>query len=223
MPDRFSSSVPRALHAALAVVFPIECGGCGEVDEIVCAVCRGECAARVRRESIAGTDVWSAVDYAGAVARLVVAFKNGGRTSIAGVLAEPFGRSVDAAMAHAGGKDVLVVAIPVRRSSRRRRGYRPVHLLAHRAGVHVERGLRFVREPHDQLRLGRVDRADNLAFAMRGTRVLAGRRVLVIDDVLTTGATLSEAVRAVRQAGGEVVGAAVLARTRRGRRTSARA
>jgi predicted amidophosphoribosyltransferase len=216
-------SVPRAVHDALAVVFPVACGGCGSVDEIVCAACRAECVARVRRESIAGTDVWSAVEYAGAVARLIVAFKNAGRTSIAPVLAEPFARSIGAALSHAGTGEVVVVAIPVRRSSRRRRGYRPVHLLAHRAGIRVGAGLRFVREPRDQLRLGRSDRASNLAFAMRGTRALDGRRVLVIDDVLTTGATLSEAVRAVRAAGGEVVGAAVLARTRSRRRTSPRA
>ncbi|RWZ46389.1 ComF family protein [Labedella phragmitis] len=217
------SSVARALRDALAVVFPVACPGCGAPDEVVCADCRAECVPRVRCESVGGIDVWSAVDYAGAVARLIVAFKNDGRTSVAPVLAEPLGRSIDAAMSHAGTSDEIgVVAIPVRRSSLRRRGYRPVHLLARRAGVDVESMLRFVREPQDQRRLGRADRARNLAFAMRGSPAIAGRRVLIVDDVLTTGATLSEAVRAVREAGGEVIGAAVLARTRRGRRASRR-
>jgi predicted amidophosphoribosyltransferase len=48
---------------------------------------------------------------------------------------------------------------------------------------------------------------------MAARRPLAGRRVLLVDDVVTTGATLAEAARAVRAAGGSVVGAATLAST----------
>jgi predicted amidophosphoribosyltransferase len=166
--------------------------------------------------------VWSALEYAGPVARLVVAFKNAGRTGLARVLAEPFARSIAAALPVDGeGDEIIVVAIPGRRSSLRRRGYRPVPLLARRAGIRLDPGLRLVRQPRDQVRLGRAERAENLAFAMRATPRLRGRDVLIVDDVLTTGATVAEAARAVRAVGGVVVGAAVLARTPPGRRRSA--
>ncbi|RWZ68556.1 ComF family protein [Labedella populi] len=216
-------ALARALREALAVVLPVACPGCGCPDTGACDDCRVACTAVVRCETVGDVPVWSALEYAGPVARLVTAFKNEGRTGLARVLGTSFGRSVAAAVdpdAVASGS-VVVVAIPGRRSSLRRRGYRPVHLLARHAGVQLTRGLRFVRQPRDQVRLGRVDRAENLAFAMRGTPVLNGRDVLIVDDVLTTGATVAEAARAVHVAGGRLVGAAVLARTLRGRRRSA--
>jgi predicted amidophosphoribosyltransferase len=73
-------------------------------------------------------------------------------------------------------------------------------------------GLRIVRRTRDQAGLGATERERNLRGSMRGRRLLAGRSVLIVDDVLTTGATLREAARAVTEAGGVVAGAAVLAR-----------
>lgn len=237
--------------AATAVVLPVSCAGCARTDTPLCGPCRELCVARVHAERIqaesvhqrvhvdrvdvdrvGGVAVWSALDYAGAVARVVVAFKNEGRTGLARTLAEPFGRSVDAGLASAGsvGGDgahstaagVLVVPVPSRRASMRRRGYRPVALLARHAGVPLVNGLRFARQPLDQVRLGRRERDVNLRSAMIAARFVEGRRVLIVDDVLTTGATLTEAARALSDAGAEVVGAAVLARTPPGRRAQRR-
>ena len=63
--------------------------------------------------------------------------------------------------------------------------------------------------------LGSADRAVNLTGAFVALGRLDGRRFLVVDDVLTSGATIREAVRAIRAAGGEVVGGAALAFTPR--------
>ncbi|RUR01306.1 ComF family protein [Labedella endophytica] len=228
MTVRVPASVVTAVTRATAVLLPVSCAGCGLEDVPVCRACRLQCEPVVRSEVVHGFTVWFAVDYGDAVARIVVAFKNDGRTGLARVLAEPFGRSVDAALAAVDRDEeedprgqvpaVLVVPIPSRRASMRRRGYRPVSVLAHRAGVRLDTRVRFVRQPLDQLRLGRADRRANVRAAMSADDGVTGRRVLIVDDVLTSGATLSEAARAIRAAGGIVVGAAVLARTPPGRR-----
>jgi predicted amidophosphoribosyltransferase len=94
------------------------------------------------------------------------------------------------------------------------RGYDPVRLLLARTRppVPVAAGLSIVRRTRDQAGLGASERERNLRGAMRGGRRLAGRRVLLVDDVLTTGATLREAARAATAAGAAVAGAVVLAR-----------
>lgn len=226
MTPRVSAAI-RAALAAAAVVVPVTCAGCGREDVALCGACRDRCAARVRIEWMEGIPVWFALDYANVVAHVIVSFKNDGRTGLARVLSDPFGRSVDAAEASATADRaepdaLLVVPIPSRRASVRRRGYRPVVLLARHAGVRLDGRLRYTRQPLDQLRLGRRERDENLRSALSADARLAGRRVLVVDDVLTTGATLREAARAVRAAGGIVVGAAVLARTPPGRRSRRR-
>jgi predicted amidophosphoribosyltransferase len=78
-----------------------------------------------------------------------------------------------------------------------------------------ERVLRPVRRTVDQASLGVAQRAVNRAGSLRAAPSAAGRTYLLVDDILTTGATIREAARALRAAGARVVGAAVVARTER--------
>ncbi|WP_369688378.1 ComF family protein [Actinomadura macra] len=77
--------------------------------------------------------------------------------------------------------------------------------------------LRHTRRVSDQAGLTVSERAANLAGALEAVprAKVAGRRVVLVDDVITTGATLAEAARALRAADAEVIGAATLAATQR--------
>ncbi len=74
------------------------------------------------------------------------------------------------------------------------------------------------RSVHDQSSLGATERRTNLDNALRCVAVPPGATVIVVDDVITTGATLAEATRALSAAGAQVLAAAMIAGTERRRR-----
>lgn len=202
-----------AVLDAWAVLFPVECAGCGAADRGLCADCVAALAPRpALRSTAGGLRVWTALEYGGVVRRILLAFKEQERTDLAAHLAGPL---ASALAAGAPGSPVELVAVPTSRAAYRRRGYDPVALLARRAGLRPSRVLRPIRGTARQKTLGVEDRAANLRGALAATRPLAGRSFLIVDDVLTTGATLDEAARAIREAGGAVLGAATLAFTAR--------
>jgi predicted amidophosphoribosyltransferase len=86
------------------------------------------------------------------------------------------------------------------------------------AGLAVEvlRGLVLARRPEDQAGLTRIQRLANRAGAFRAVGPPPSGPVVVVDDIVTTGATLAEAVRACEVGDRQVIGAAVVAATMRG-------
>lgn len=200
----------QALADALAFVLPIDCAGCGEPDVGVCADCRMLLAPALSEQRLEGVRVTSGLAFEGVPARVLRGLKEEGRTALARELAPALAASIDA---HAA-PDALLVPVPTSPAAMRRRGYRVAEVLLRAAGRPAFRGLQIVRRTADQRALGRLDRAANVAGSMRA-RDAAGRSILIIDDVVTTGATLGEAVRALRAAGADVVGAATVAATPR--------
>jgi ComF family protein len=206
------SRISGALLDALAVLSPVDCAGCGSADRSLCAHCRAELEPAVTPRTLAdGSTVFTALRYEGVVRRTLLALKEGGRTDVVKPLSEPFG----AALLRASQPDAEFLAVPTSRAAWRRRGYDPVALLCKRAGVDQARVLRSARSTPSQKTLDSANRALNLHESMRSRTSLRGRRFILVDDVVTTGATLAEAARAVRAAGGEVVGQAALAFTPR--------
>lgn len=195
---------------------PTECSGCGLPDRALCGACLAALAPQVHSSERAGVLVWSALDYSGVARRVLGAFKDGGRTDAAGALAAPLRAAVAAALAPVpDGPGVHLVTVPSSRRAWRIRGYHPVELLLGRSGLRTTRLLRTVGETQDQVGLGSAERGQNRTGSLVAHRSLRGFRVLVVDDILTTGATVLEVRRAVLAAGGEVVGVATLAETRR--------
>lgn len=163
--------------------------------------------------TVGDLEVRSAVAFDGVAARVVRAFKEDGRT----MLARPLGRALAAAVIRSDGvmwSDAVVVPVPSSRAAFRRRGYAVAELLARRAGLSPRMLLLPARAAADQRGLRRDERARNVAHTMRA-RHAEGLRAVVVDDVVTTGATLREAARALTAAGATVVGAATVAATPR--------
>jgi ComF family protein len=216
-----TDSVRDALADALALVHPVECAGCGHPDVTLCAACRVDLIPRViRRELAPGVTVWSGLTFEGTTARVLRALKGDGRTGLARPLAPALSAAVDAALrstAVGTATPVRLVPVPTSRASYRRRGFRVPELLAARAGMATARLLAASRATSDQRGLDHGARRRNMAGAMRVRGESRGARLVVIDDVVTTGATLVEAVRALRHAGADVVGCVTVASTPRAR------
>jgi len=208
-----ASLITRAALDAAAVLLPVDCAGCGAPDRGLCADCRRAVLPAPRRRLIGDSlPVTAALSYEGAVRRSILALKEQGRTDLVRALGSGLGEAVRAAVAGAGA--VELCGVPSSGESWRRRGYDPVGLLLRASGLpRGGRMLRHARRHRHQKELGRQERAENLAGSLRARHPLDGRRVLLVDDVVTTGSTLLEARRAIREAGGVVVGAAVLAAT----------
>lgn len=212
--------VREALAGALALVFPTWCAGCDRPDAVLCADCRATLAPSVTSRALAGAlAVHAGLPFSGVAARALRACKEEGRTALVPALAPALAAAADAALAPAAGERVIVVPVPASAAAVRRRGYRVVDLLAARAGLSPQRLLRASARAADQRGLGAHGREQNVAGTMclrpGRERHLEGRAVLLVDDVVTTGATLREAARALTAAGAHVIGAATVASTPR--------
>lgn len=119
---------------------------------------------------------------------------------------------------------VLVVPVPLHARKLRQRGFNQSQLIAQVALKLMQSGDRLaldtkvlerVRETQSQIGLTRHQRRENMrgAFAVTHPDAVAGREVLLVDDVLTTGTTASECARILRRAGTAKVWVATVART----------
>ncbi|MGN6744097.1 MAG: ComF family protein [Amnibacterium sp.] len=207
----------RAAHGLQALVLPVPCSGCGAIGPALCTGCRAALHPRpaLRHVGVPPLPAWSGLPYEGVTRAVLLAFKNEGRTEHAPPLAVALRAALVAALAMAPATaqpGIELVPMPATVRSSRDRGYDPVRVVLRRARLPARRLLRLDRRPADQRALGRVERQRNVAGSMR-SRPAVGLRVLLVDDVVTTGATLAEAARAVRAAGGTVLGAITVAST----------
>lgn len=184
-----AQSLPTAAHACSRCALPLAAPG------LRC----GECLLRTP----AWDDAASAFAYRFPVDRLVTGTKFHGRLDMAQALAHASAARL--AGAHGLRADALV-PIPLHWRRRWRRGFNQAAELAgpvaHAAGIPLCRALlRRDRATREQTQLDAWGRHDNLAGAFDASPAVAGKRIILFDDVMTTGATLEAAATTLRRAG----------------------
>ena len=217
------------LADAATLVYPQRCPSCGRetgaelvlcpacwraiprAGLIVCARCLGDGNEPVHCLRHTGFRAGVAWVYDERAAAVMGAFKYGGRPDLANLLAEVMSQAPRPIA-----RPDLVTEVPLHPARRRERGFDQAALLAASLAVHI--GVPWVpgvlertRATRAQARLdGRARRA-NLAGALRVVRpeMLDGRKVLLVDDVITTGATLEAGLEALGACGAEAAAAAV--------------
>jgi ComF family protein len=197
-----------------AVLAPPRCAACDAPVHRLRVFCSA-CASTVERSKARG-EALAAFVYGGAVARAVTRFKYEGRPD----LARPLGDLLWAAVARGedGWRPSVLVPVPLHPSRLAERGYNQATLLASRLAWRLGAPVRAMalqreRDTPRQATLDRAARLVNVAgvFAVRQPRSVAGRAVLLVDDVRTTGSTLDACARALLDAGASAVRTAVLA------------
>jgi ComF family protein len=195
------------LGGFLTLLAPIRCAACDEASEWPSVFCNA-CATLIDRMESRG----AVFEYGGPVANAIQRFKYEGHSELGGILgsvmvegASHWARRVDA-----------VVPVPLHWRRRRARGYDQAALLARPVAISLGvpallRGLRRLRNTPSQVDLPHAERQRNVAGAFAPWRLRGVRRVLLVDDVRTTGATLRAASDALKAGGVSEVHTFVLA------------
>ena len=202
----------------LNLLLPTPCCGCKRLGAILCEGCHDALVGNPRlviRDNLTG---WAFCDFGDQVSKVLNAFKEDGQTRVAATLAGKMSPLLaNFSFPEPDAKAVVLVSVPSRSSSFVKRGFVPAQVLANQlakqSNLRSIAALKFFRPVNDQAGLGVLERRTNLVESMRAKFSLRGYRVLIVDDIVTTGATILEARRALENAGAQVIGFLVFAET----------
>lgn len=196
------------------LLFPRACFGCGKPNSYFCGACRGQ----FRPHSFttdSGIRVFAAHPYHhSAIQKALLQLKYRGSRDIADSLAEMLANALPANVRAT--RDAEIVAVPITNARQKGRGYNQAELLgralAAKLNLPFVNALEKIRETPPQATLNRAARLSNLRGAFVARADYAPRRtVIIVDDISTTGATLTEAARALRKKSAATIIGAVVA------------
>ena len=232
-----TSTVLEQLRSALDIVYPLSCGGCGSTGSILCKKCKDSfrtveeasscpfCGTWLSVESVCGECTRNRPPFArghfgfyfeGPLREAIHSFKFKARKDVGRALV----RLLRPKLLLIQEAFDAIVPLPVTAKRLKERGFNQTFIIAEEISSItgkelVYRVLYKNKETKDQYTLSRLERKKNVrgVFALRDGKALKGKRVLLVDDLFTTGATAKEATKVLKAAGARSVVLFALART----------
>jgi ComF family protein len=204
-------------RALLDLLYPPRCPGCGRMGQLFCAACQTQIAPYTGPAGLSDPSPLSSVQttaaFSGPLRQAIHALKYGHVRA----LAQPLGSRMSVGWPAWPVPPDLILPVPLHSRRQRERGYNQSALLAEVVGkdlsLPVHAGLlRRSRATRPQVGLDAVARRANVAGAFTCRGNVVGRRIVLVDDVCTTGATLEACAEALRAAGAAEVWGYTLAR-----------
>ena len=202
------------------LIFPSRCIGCSQLGISICSICRKNWHPHIYKRGlkVLGNDypVISSIEYSPIASRVLMKSKESNHIAADQLLIKAIAHSLQYFLKKYGSGDL--VAIPSRISATRKRGrnfmQEITRSVANLESLEYQELLHHKRAVRDQSQLNSQQRLSNVAGAFSAKTNLAaaaGRGntepLIIVDDLVTTGATLAEAIRALRTAGFTVIGA----------------
>jgi len=201
----------KSISALQELLFPIRCIGCSTLGLDICSSCRRNWNPHIYRTWSTAKPhfpVYSSIAYSQLAGKILLAAKENGIRRADNLIQSALTHSLLHCIKEQ--KYEFLIPIPSRKSVARARGRQFIYELATRISSEFKipslEILEHQREVRDQSTLDAIERSLNLQGALRASRYVSGRAIL-IDDLVTTGATLAEAARALRAIGIEVAAA----------------
>ncbi len=206
----------------ISLIFPTRCPVCSEVifpHEDFCGKCRGEITPYTSKNSISGANSFTAAfEYNGKISPAIILLKQGVKGNAVYALGKALAKSLE--NNGISQKIDVIIPVPLYKSDKRQRGFNQAELIAKEVGRQLKIDVSAdtvekIRKTKAQKTLTQKERKVNLkdAFEVKFPEKIKGKRVLLIDDVCTTGSTLSNISRILRNSGAAEIHCAVCCKT----------
>ncbi len=206
----------------IALIFPTRCPVCSKVifpDNDFCAECRSSLTIYSGNHRIKGADSFNAAfEYNEKISPAIILLKRG----IKGNAAYAFGKALAAVLENRdiSQKADIIIPVPLYKSDKRERGFNQAEVIAKEIGrilkIDVSTDIvEKIRKTNPQKTLTKRERKVNLknAFEVKSSEKIKGKCIILIDDVCTTGSTLTEITGLLRRNGAAEVHCAVCCKT----------
>jgi ComF family protein len=193
------------------LLFTPQCISCARLGKTLCLACLGSLKPFSTQRFSGISQTYCAGEYSGWLRETLITYKNG-NASVAPALAQILLRTLETWLVNV---PLQVIPIPSSRAKNHLRGYDSIsrlcaEMLQQKKDLQVAQGALYLgREVRDQVGLDARQRQANLAGAFTARQRLSGT-VVIVDDVTTTGATLTNAAKALRIAGAQSIFAIAL-------------